>query len=84
MQYRGLNMDVKFVNTPNGYTFYFDNKVVGEGEYTEVGFELLDEEDISVYDNAMLAFSSLKHRYTKYTSEKSLSSKTQALLRAIS
>lgn len=79
----GVNMSVKFVSNRDGYTFLLGNVTIAEGVYTGLGFELLDDEEIEVYPNAMVALHALNKKYARHTYEKSLSSRTNTLLRYI-
>ncbi len=61
---------VKFVSNQNGYTFVFGNNTVAEGVYTHDGFEVVDDEDYNVFDNAMQALHHLNKKYARHLYEK--------------
>lgn len=76
-------MSVKFVSNSDGFTFTLGDVVIAEGVYTNDGFELLDDDNIEVFANAMCALHALNKKYAKHIYEKAFSSRTNYLLRAI-
>lgn len=57
-------MNVTFEHWDSGYTFYFNGKQVAAGLYNSTtGFELLEDNGLTSYSNAMCAFSYLKAKY---------------------
>lgn len=61
---------VKFISNQSGYTFVFGNSTIAEGEYTDDGFEVIDDDEFSTFSNAMQALHYLNMKYARHLYER--------------
>lgn len=68
----------------SGYTFTFDSKPVAEGVYTSDGFEVVDDDNFNIFENAMQALHHLNKKYAKHLYERASLHENYALKKNVS
>lgn len=54
---------IQTIHTNNGYQFLLDDVVLGEGEYDNGKFMLLEQDDLTEHDNGMVAMLYLNKKH---------------------
>lgn len=54
---------IQTIHTHNGYQFLLDDVVLGEGEYENGKFTLIEQDDLTEHDNGMIAMLYLNKKH---------------------